>query len=182
MGSANITPIQGEEIVQAIKQEYNDYYSQHSNNDVNNDELKELILKKYQTTLMNLNMNNQQSSSATPIASARSISATSNEIVGKRGIQKNSNGSKSLEARPKMAARLRSFDGAPKQKKQKEKTTLETNHEMGTRTSSSFLDLFLDSWDSVKGQPACLLCAMVFATPEKLATHTKYSVSVDLFF
>eukprot|EP00602_Paraphysomonas_sp_CaronLab_P009592 CAMPEP_0185019210 /NCGR_PEP_ID=MMETSP1103-20130426/1848_1 /TAXON_ID=36769 /ORGANISM="Paraphysomonas bandaiensis, Strain Caron Lab Isolate" /LENGTH=427 /DNA_ID=CAMNT_0027549409 /DNA_START=231 /DNA_END=1514 /DNA_ORIENTATION=+ len=32
-----------------------------------------------------------------------------------------------------------------------------------------------DSWDSVKAQPACMICGMVFPTTSKLDTHVKYS-------
>jgi hypothetical protein len=194
MGSANITPLQSVEIIQLIRNEYDDYYATHEKNESNNEEFKKNILSKYDTTFMKLSNDEQQeegdeddekeekmakstrhNNSTSPTknssATAPTISVLNSLNVGKKSAQKYQTGSKSMEARPKVATRLRSFDEAPHASKSKkttnDRTPLESQNE-------------IDSWDSVKAQPACLLCAMVFTSPDKLNTHTKYSVCSSL--
>jgi hypothetical protein len=146
MGSANITPLQGIEIVKVMKKEYDSIQNQ----EMSQEELKEKLLFKYENAVAKAKLNQPTQPLSTLI----------------KKIQRGGNGTKSMEARPRSVTRFRSFDEAPTPKK-KERVggIVESPHEETT-----------DSWDSVKAQPACLLCAMVFTSPDKLATHTKYSV------
>lgn len=47
----------------------------------------------------------------------------------------------------------------------------------GISQSIAIISRTVDSWDSVRAQPVCLLCKMIFPTETKLETHLKYSVS-----
>lgn len=146
MGSANITPLQGAELMKTMKYEYNECIK----NNLNNDELNEQLKLKYEINLSKIRAN--------PLGILSNV----------KKIQRNLPGSKSMEARPKAPSRHRSFDEVPSNspKNKKQIIAKDFNEENGEEK---------DSWDSVKGQPACLLCAMVFTSVDKLTTHTKYS-------
>lgn len=172
-GNSSFTPEQVREISKGMKAEYEACKSK----GLSSTEEKDYMLKKYEALTKTTN----ESQAKVVVANARRLT---------RGFSKDEHG---IQQGKTTRGRRRSFDNKPsptKKSKDMQQSTstpsleakvLEEPPPQGSSMKySPHFPLSVDTWDSVNGQPSCLICSMVFATPQKLETHTKYSVKFYL--
>lgn len=166
MGSGNsqFTSEQAKEISQAIKTEYDLCRKK----GLQGTEEQERLLQKYRAVT-------QQLSTGTGITLeiSQSKAVISNSKRLNRGYSKDEAGIQVKNTR----TRRRSFDNKPvanTSKKTKDMTQSSSIPSLEAKVLEEPPQQ-VDTWDSVNGQPSCLICSMVFTNPQKLETHIKYS-------
>lgn len=177
-GTSSLSPKQSAEIARLIKQEY----ERCKTNGLSDEESLSSLSEIYQRSLRDMT-----------VPPARILSRS--KPLG-RGISHAeqrpedpvTKPSKPTNNRKISHARNRSFDELPTAESSasnKKKDAMKTKAQsLGESSSVPTLSSTAqrnvgseanDSWDSVHDQPACLLCKMVFSSPEKLNNHIKYS-------
>eukprot|EP00602_Paraphysomonas_sp_CaronLab_P002623 CAMPEP_0185019780 /NCGR_PEP_ID=MMETSP1103-20130426/2365_1 /TAXON_ID=36769 /ORGANISM="Paraphysomonas bandaiensis, Strain Caron Lab Isolate" /LENGTH=424 /DNA_ID=CAMNT_0027550261 /DNA_START=37 /DNA_END=1308 /DNA_ORIENTATION=+ len=170
-GSSTLTSIQGTDIVRNIRKEYEICIHEK----LTESEQQIRLLKKYNELITETSTTNQKISKRL----SRGLSTDQTKAPLRRKQSRLER--KSLESKPDNTKRLRRGNSRGSFPVAETKETLissvSTPEIKNTDVSDTVVkeEEKMDTWDSVKGQPSCLICKMVFDTPQKLSKHEKYS-------
>lgn len=168
-GNSNLTSLQGSELARVMKEEYNKCIAA----GMSEEQQQAVLVKKYEEALKDVTYK--------PLKIVTANSRRLNRGVSKdeHGITKHTKGRRRSFEKPRAPS-----SSTPTKRKSFDKTDKKESKEMVESQSLPTLEATtvieepppnVDTWDSVNGQPSCLICGMVFATPQKLTTHTKFS-------